>query len=108
MHTTNLRRVGGSVMLAVPPALLDVLNLSAGTTVGVSVEDGRLVIIAVQGGVAATFDAGLVLRRRLVITGSTLRPRSNADKAAMGALAGLPNRPSCRTRCPIARPILST
>ncbi len=44
MHTTNLRRVGGSVMLAVPPALLDVLNLSAGTTVGVSVEDGRLVI----------------------------------------------------------------
>jgi NADPH:quinone reductase len=38
-------------------------------------EDGRLVIIAVQGGVDAKFNAGLVLRRRLQITGSTLRPR---------------------------------
>ena len=26
MHTTKLRKVGGSVMLAVPPALLDVLS----------------------------------------------------------------------------------
>lgn len=39
-------------------------------------EDGRLVIIAVQGGVKAEFNAGLVLRKRLTITGSTLRPRS--------------------------------
>jgi NADPH:quinone reductase-like Zn-dependent oxidoreductase len=38
-------------------------------------EDGRLVIIAVQGGVDAQIDAGAVLRRRLTITGSTLRPR---------------------------------
>jgi antitoxin ChpS len=44
MHTTNLRKVGGSVMLAVPPAILDLLHLSAGATVGVSVEHGRLVI----------------------------------------------------------------
>lgn len=44
MHTTNLRKVGGSVMLAVPPAILDLLQLSAGATVGVSVEHGRLVI----------------------------------------------------------------
>lgn len=44
MYTTNLRKVGGSVMLAVPPALLDVLNLSAGKTVGLVVEDGRLVV----------------------------------------------------------------
>ena len=48
-------------------------------------EDGRLVIIAVQGGVEAQFDAGMVLRRRLVITGSTLRPRSVAFKAAIAA-----------------------
>ncbi len=40
-------------------------------------------IIAVQGGTGATFDAGLVLRRRLVITGSTLRPRPVAFKAAI-------------------------
>jgi len=46
-------------------------------------EDGRLVIIAVQGGVDAQFDAGVVLRRRLVITGSTLRPRPIAFKAAI-------------------------
>jgi len=44
MHTTNLRKVGGSVMLAVPPAILDLLHLAAGSTVGVTVEDGRLVI----------------------------------------------------------------
>ena len=53
--------------------------------VGCLAEDGRLVIIAVQGGVAANFDAGLVLRRRLVITGSTLRPRPVAFKAAIAA-----------------------
>jgi NADPH2:quinone reductase len=46
-------------------------------------EDGRLVIIAVQGGTGASFDAGLVLRRRLTITGSTLRPRPVAFKAAI-------------------------
>jgi antitoxin ChpS len=44
MHTTNLRKVGGSVMLAVPPAILDLLHLQAGTTVGVAVEGGRLVV----------------------------------------------------------------
>ncbi|KFG88805.1 MULTISPECIES: transcriptional regulator [Pseudomonadota] len=44
MHTTNLRKVGGSVMLAVPPAILDLLQLQAGATVGVAVTDGRLVV----------------------------------------------------------------
>lgn len=44
MHTTNLRKVGGSVMLAVPPAILELLHLKAGATVGVAVDDGRLVI----------------------------------------------------------------
>jgi NADPH2:quinone reductase len=48
-------------------------------------EDGRLVIIAVQGGVQSGFDAGLVLRRRLTITGSTLRPRPVAFKAAIAS-----------------------
>ncbi len=46
-------------------------------------EDGRLVIIAVQGGIQSGFNAGLVLRKRLVITGSTLRPRPVAFKAAI-------------------------
>ena len=44
MHTTNLRKVGGSVMLAVPPAFLDQLQLQAGSTVGVAVAEGRLVV----------------------------------------------------------------
>jgi len=46
-------------------------------------EDGRLVIIAVQGGVQSEFNAGLVLRNRLTVTGSTLRPRPVAFKAAI-------------------------
>jgi antitoxin ChpS len=44
MYTTNLRKVGGSIMLAVPPALLDVLHLTAGTKVGLAIDNGRLVI----------------------------------------------------------------
>jgi antitoxin ChpS len=44
MHTTNLRRVGGSVMLAVPPALLDILRLQPGAKVGIAVESGRLIV----------------------------------------------------------------
>jgi len=44
MHTTNLRKVGGSVMLAVPPAILDLLHLHAGSTVGLAVDEGRLVV----------------------------------------------------------------
>ena len=44
MHTTNLRKVGGSVMLAVPPALLDILHLRPGATVGIAVKSGRLVV----------------------------------------------------------------
>ena len=43
MHTTNLRKVGGSVMLAVPPALLDLLKLRAGAKVDIGIEDGRIV-----------------------------------------------------------------
>ena len=46
-------------------------------------EDGRIVIIAVQGGTKADFNAGLVLRRRLTITGSTLRQRPIAFKGAI-------------------------
>ncbi len=66
-----------------------VLDMVAGDYVAREIEclaeDGRLVIIAVQGGVKAGFNAGLVLRRRLTITGSTLRPRPVAFKAAIAA-----------------------
>ncbi len=46
MHMTNLRKVGGSVMLAVPPALLELLQLKAGAAVGVAVDGGRLIVEA--------------------------------------------------------------
>ncbi|MGH8547926.1 MAG: AbrB/MazE/SpoVT family DNA-binding domain-containing protein [Methylococcales bacterium] len=48
MYTTNLRKVGGSIMLAVPPAILDLLNLHSGATVGLAVEKGRLVVELVR------------------------------------------------------------
>lgn len=64
-----------------------VLDMVAGDYVAREVEclaeDGRLVIIAVQGGVKSGLNAGLVLRRRLTITGSTLRPRPVAFKGAI-------------------------
>jgi antitoxin ChpS len=44
MHITKLRKVGGSVMMAVPPALLDILHLQPGAKVGIAVESGRLVV----------------------------------------------------------------
>jgi antitoxin ChpS len=44
MHTTNLRKVGGSVMLAIPPVFLDQLHLRAGATIGLAISDNRLVI----------------------------------------------------------------
>jgi antitoxin ChpS len=44
MYTPNLSKVCGSVMLAVPAALLDVLHLSGGAQVGLAVGNGRLVV----------------------------------------------------------------
>jgi NADPH2:quinone reductase len=69
-----------------------VLDMVAGSYVAREIEcmaeDGRIVIIAVQGGVKAEINAGLVLRRRLVITGSTLRPRPLAFKTAIAQKLG--------------------
>ena len=64
-----------------------VLDMVAGDYVGREIEcladDGRLAIIAVQGGTKSAIDSGLVLRKRLVISGSTLRPRSVAYKTEL-------------------------
>ena len=64
-----------------------VLDMVAGDYVGREIDcladDGRLAIIAVQGGTKSAIDSGLVLRKRLTITGSTLRPRSIAYKAEL-------------------------
>jgi NADPH2:quinone reductase len=64
-----------------------ILDMVAGSYVAKEIqclsEDGRLVIIAVQGGVKSEINAGLVLRRRLTVTGSTLRARPIAFKEAI-------------------------
>ena len=66
-----------------------VLDMVAGDYVAREVQcvadDGRIVIIAVQGGINSGFNAGELLRRRLVITGSTLRPRPIAFKGAIAS-----------------------
>jgi NADPH2:quinone reductase len=66
-----------------------VLDMVAGDYLGRELQcladDGRIAIIAVQGGVKCEINAGEVLRRRLTITGSTLRPRPVAFKGAIAA-----------------------
>ena len=44
MHTTRLKRVGGSVMLTVPPALLNALSLGTDNEVGMVIDNGRLIV----------------------------------------------------------------
>jgi antitoxin ChpS len=44
MHHTGLRRVGGSIMLTVPPAMLAALGWAPGANVGLRVEGDRLVV----------------------------------------------------------------
>jgi NADPH2:quinone reductase len=64
-----------------------VLDMVAGGYVAREIQclanDGRLAIIAVQGGTKSEIDTGAVLRKRLAITGSTLRPRSVAYKGEL-------------------------
>lgn len=66
-----------------------ILDMVAGDYVAREIDcladDGRLVVIALLGGSRANIDMGQVLRRRLNVTGSTLRPRPVAFKAAIAA-----------------------
>jgi NADPH2:quinone reductase len=66
-----------------------ILDMVAGDYVGRNVnslaEDGRLIIIAVQGGVKADFNILPIMKKRLKITGSTLRPRDNQFKSEIAA-----------------------
>ncbi|SHI16974.1 NAD(P)H-quinone oxidoreductase [Pollutimonas bauzanensis] len=62
-----------------------VLDMVAGEYINRNInclaDDGRIVIIALLGGAKATIDCSQILRRRLTVTGSTLRPRPVAFKA---------------------------
>lgn len=61
-----------------------IIDMVAGDYVGREIsclaDDGRIVIIALLGGASGKVDFGQILRRRLTITGSTLRPRPVAFK----------------------------
>ncbi|ABI62246.1 NAD(P)H-quinone oxidoreductase [Granulibacter bethesdensis] len=63
-----LDMIGGSYLAA------NIRSLAAG---------GRLVTIALQGGAKGEADLARVMTRRLTLTGSTLRPRSKEEKAAI-------------------------
>jgi antitoxin ChpS len=43
-YAARLRKVGGSVMLAIPKAMLDALDLAPDAPVGLSIKAGRLVV----------------------------------------------------------------
>ena len=64
-----------------------VLDMVAGDYIGRELtcmaDEGRLALIAVQGGTSSAIDSGLLLRKRITITGSTLRPRSIAYKTVL-------------------------
>ncbi|WP_153102147.1 NAD(P)H-quinone oxidoreductase [Paraburkholderia hayleyella] len=66
-----------------------ILDMVAGSYVprelSVLADGGRLVVIALLGGATAELNLGEILRRRLTLTGSTLRPRSVAFKAGIAA-----------------------
>jgi NADPH:quinone reductase len=64
-----------------------ILDMVAGDYLGRELQcvanDGRIAVIAVQGGQDSAIDAGLLLRKRVTISGSTVRPRPLAYKAAL-------------------------
>ena len=73
--------------------------------------EGRLVQIAVQGGIKAELNLVTVMQKRLTLTGSTLRPRPVAEKALIAAalreqvwprLEGGAIRPVVHARFPLA------
>ena len=78
MHTTNLRKVGGSVMLAVPRAILDLLHLEAGATVGLAVDGECLVVQRNRSrdtrSMSCWQSATAILPAKRIALGSTLRP----------------------------------
>jgi NADPH2:quinone reductase len=88
-HAVNYKKedFAQAVKLFAPKGVNVILDMVAGSYVAKEIEllaeDGRLVIIAVQGGIEAQVNAGLILRKRLTLTGSTLRPRPIAFKGAI-------------------------
>jgi len=70
-HITKLRRIGNSVMIALPQALLDAMSLKVGQMVVISVDNGRLAIEAQR-------------RRRYVLADLLAQCNPTARRSAKG------------------------
>jgi putative PIG3 family NAD(P)H quinone oxidoreductase len=70
-----------------------ILDMVAGPYVARNLEaaalEGRIVVISLLGGAEATINVGAILQKRLTLTGSTLRPRSVEQKAAIAGAVRL-------------------
>jgi antitoxin ChpS len=68
-------------MLAVPPALLDVLHLDAGSTVGLTIQDGKLVVETCQ---RPKYTMAELLRQSDYSQAQTAEDREWSDAPACG------------------------
>jgi antitoxin ChpS len=78
MAAIKLRKVGGSVTVAIPPHILEALALRAGSEVDVSVDQGRVVLVAAK---LATQTGRIGLAARLAMCDLTLKlsPEEQAE-----------------------------
>ena len=102
MHSTYLRKVGGSVMLAVPPALLDLLDLSVGTRVDIGIEGHRLVV-APTARPRYTLDELLAQCDEMPPFPPKTAPGSMRSRSAMSCCSGTRRHLACQPR-PHRRP----
>ena len=75
------------------PGTIDVLLDSVGApyfdrNISLMADEGRLIFINAVGGAKASFNIGLLMQRRLTMTGSTLRGRDAAFKASLCRAVG--------------------
>ncbi len=76
---TEVKKLSGGVDVVLDMVAGDYLPKN----LGLLKQDGRCVVIAVQGGATATISAGILMVNRLTLTGSTLRPQSIPNKGRM-------------------------
>lgn len=76
---TEVKKLSGGVDVVLDMVAGDYLPKN----LGLLKQDGRCVVIAVQGGATATISAGILMVNRLTLTGSTLRPQSILNKGRM-------------------------
>jgi len=81
MPKTVLRKVGGSVMMVVPPAILEDMDIGIGTTLDLSVSEGRLVAETLK---PPTYDLTALLAEWEAVGAAEPRDRLWLDSRAVG------------------------